>query len=371
MKKIIAIAVASAFVAPSVLAEVVVYGVAAPSVEYSKISDTTSSDLTRVRLVDNLSRIGFKGTDKLDNGLKLLWQVENRVYIGTGDQSRGFNTRDTFVGVEGNFGRVVVGTAMFDLPFQARFDYLRGLINYNETINGVQGSINQSQARLSNLAQYTSPVFLGGAQVNALYDFGAKTTAGNYQGYQATATYKFSMLKVGATYKQNNDTNTVGQQTGALVNSTVTPTAEAFLKNYLVGATLTPVNGLDVSVMWDRKKTKASTAAAEIRQDAWAIGANYATGKHGFGVHYGKIGNQKNMSTGLTSDDTGAYLVAGQYKYALSKQTYMHASVGYTKNDINASYSMGTTYVTGGSVSPAAVPGMKVTTIAAGVTTSF
>lgn len=371
MKKIIAFAVASALVAPAVLAEVTVYGVAAPAVEYSKITDTTNSDLTRVRLVDSLSRIGFKGTDKLDNGLKLLWQVENRVYIGTGDQSRGFNTRDTYVGVEGDFGRFIVGTAVFDLMFQSRFDYLTGLVNYNEIVNGVHASANQSQARLSNMAQYNSPVFLGGAQIKALYDFGAKTSSGNYQGLQATATYKFNMLKVGATYKQNNDTNTVGQQTGALVNSTVTPSTEAFFKDYLVGATLTPVAGFDISVMWDRKKTKANTAAAEVRQDAWAIGANYAAGKHGFGVHYGKIGNQKNMSTGGTSDDTGAYLVAGQYKYALSKQTFMHASVGFVKNDKNASYNMGTTYVTGGSVSPAAVPGMKVTTIATGVTTNF
>lgn len=371
MKKVIALAVASAFVAPAVMAEVVVYGVAAPAIEYSKISDTTNSDLTRVRLVDSLSRIGFKGTDKLDNGLKLLWQVENRVYIGTGDQSRGFNTRDTFVGLEGNFGRVVVGTAMFDLPFQARFDYLQGLINYNEIINGVQAATNQSQARLSNVAQYTSPVFLGGARVKALYDFGKKDSNANYQGFQVAANYKYNMLNVGATYKQNNDTNGVGQQTGALVDSSVTPVAEAFLKNYLVGATLTPIDGLNVSVSWDRKKTKANAAAAEIRQDAWAIGANYATGKHGFGVHYGKVGDTKNMSTGNTNPDTGAYFVAGQYKYALSKQTYMHASVGFVKNDKNASYNMGTTYVTGGSVSPAAVAGMKVTTIATGVTTNF
>lgn len=370
MKKIIAIAVASAFVAPSVLAEVVVYGVAAPSVEYSKISDTTSSDLTRFRLVDNLSRIGFKGTDKLDNGLKLFWQVENRVYIGSGEQSGGFNTRDSWVGVEGNLGRVFVGTAVYDLMFQSRAEYLNGLQNFNETVNGVHTLVNQSQARLSNVAQYTSPVFLGGAQVKALYDFGAKTSAGNYQGFQATATYKFNLLKVGGTYKQNNDTSNVGQQTPAL-SGTVTPVAEAFLKSYLVGATLSPIAGVDISAMWDRTKKKASVSAAEIRQDAWAIGAHYTTGKHVFGAHYGKIGNQKNMSTGNTTDDTGAYLVVGQYKYALSKQTYLHASVGYTKNDKLATYNMGTTKVTDATAGPVAVPGMKVTTIATGVTTSF
>lgn len=258
VKKIIALAVASAFVAPAVLAEVTVYGVAAPSVEYSKISDTTGSDLTRVRLVDNVSRIGFKGTDKLDNGLKLLWQVENRVYIGSGDtsQSTGFNTRDTFVALQGTFGEVKVGTAINDLPWQSKGDYLNGLQQWNETINGVHKSIGQSEARLSNIAQYTSPEFLGGARVKALYDFGAKTTAGNYQGLQASAMYKAKMFKVGATYKQNNDTD----KTGTTATTTVTPVSEAFLKSYQVGATLTPVAGLDISAMWDRLKKKTSAS---------------------------------------------------------------------------------------------------------------
>ncbi len=378
MKKVIALAVASAFIAPAVLAEVTVYGVVAPTVEYSKISDATNAttypDLARVRLVDSLSRIGFKGTDKLDNGLKLLWQVENRVYIGSGEQTRGFNSRDSFVGVEGNAGRVIVGSAIFDLPFQARFDYLQGLINYNEVVNGVQGVMNQSQARLSNVAQYTSPVFFGGARVKALYDFGKKSSTSNYNGYQASANYKLNIINVGATYKQNNDTSTIGQQTGSLLNpdTSVATAPGAFLKNIMVGATLTPVQGLNISAMWDRKKTKTGAVSAEIQQDAWAVGANYASGKHGFGVHYGKLGNQKNTTTGVTTNNSGANLVAGQYKYALSKQTYMHASIGYVKNDSAAGVSMGTTYVTGlGTSYPAAATGVKVTTIATGVTTSF
>ncbi|SFM97300.1 Outer membrane protein (porin) [Formivibrio citricus] len=367
MKKIITLAVASAFAAPTVLAEVTVYGLAAPSVEYSKISDTTSQDLTRVRLVDDVSRIGFKGTDKLDNGVKLLWQIENRVYIGTGDtdQSTGFNTRDTFVALEGNFGQVKVGSAINDLPWQSKGDYLSGLQQWNETVNGVHKSIGQSEARLNNIAQYTSPVFLGGARVKALYDFGAKTTAGNYQGLQASAMYKTQMFKVGATYKQNNDTD----KTGATATTTVTPASEAFLKNYQFGGTLTPVAGLDISAMWDRNKKKASASAAEYKQDAWAIGANYTTGKHGFGIHYGKVNEQK--INGVTDPDTGAYFVAAQYKYALSKQTFAHASFGHVKNDARAKLNMGTTKVTESTGTYAAINGMKVTTLVAGIATSF
>lgn len=364
MKKIIALAVASAFVAPAVLAEVTVYGVAAPAVEYSDISYVDGSSLNRTRLVDNVSRIGFKGTDKLDNGLKLIWQVENRVYIGSGDSSQstaGFNSRDSFVGVEGSFGRFLTGVQINDLVWQSKGTYLTGLQQWNETINGVHKSVGQTEARLNNIAQYSSPIFLGGAEIKALYDFGNKTAAANYYGIQASAMYKTKLFKVGATYKQNNDTD----KTGSTATTTVTPVAGAFLKTTLFGGTLTPVAGLDISAMWDRTKKKASSSAVETQQDAWAVGVNYTTGKHGFGAHYGTV---KDLNT---TANTGADFFAAQYKYALSKQTFVHASYGHVKNDSAAKLNMGTTKVTESSGTYAAVNGMKVTTIAAGVTTSF
>lgn len=73
----------------------------------------------------------------------------------------------------------------------------------------------------------------------------------------------------------------------------------------------------------------------------------------------------------MTSADTGAYFVAAQYKYALSKQTYAHASLGHVKNDKKAKLNMGTTKVTESAGDYAAINGMKVTTLVAGITTNF
>ncbi|SFN17760.1 Outer membrane protein (porin) [Formivibrio citricus] len=355
MKKIIALAVASAFVAPAVMAEAVIYGSLRPHVEYSKITDNSTNDLTKTRLVDDVSRIGFKGTDKLDNGLQLFWQVENRIHIGAPNSTSGFNSRDSFVGVRGNFGEVSVGK-ISDLT-----DDFVGILPGLDYWNGANASAyifatHGDTARLPNAALYSSPVFFGGLQAKALYDFGKKTTTANYQGYQGELTYSTKLFKVGGVYKQNNDTANNGD------SGTATLGAENYYKSYILGANITPVDGFDISVMWDRKKTR--TAGVEARQDAWAVGASYLTGKHGIGVQYAKMGDIKNGS-GTSSSDTGAYALVAQYKYSLSKQTTAIAAIGRTRNDNNAAFSMHSdSLATIGN-------GAKITTISAGVRTDF
>ena len=53
------------------------------------------------------SYLGFKGKEDLGNGLNAIWQVEQKVSVD--GQSRGFGTRDSFIGLEGGFGKVRAG----------------------------------------------------------------------------------------------------------------------------------------------------------------------------------------------------------------------------------------------------------------------
>ena len=75
MKKIIILAVSAALVTPAAIAAVDIYGFLSNGVEVSRVDDGRGNDLNRVRLVDVNSRIGFQGSDKLDNGLAVLWRV--------------------------------------------------------------------------------------------------------------------------------------------------------------------------------------------------------------------------------------------------------------------------------------------------------
>jgi predicted porin len=74
---------------------------------------------SRLRIFDNSSRVGLRGTEDLGNGLKAIFQIETGVNIdngsntGQGGQANansGFwASRDSFAGLDSNFGRVTFG----------------------------------------------------------------------------------------------------------------------------------------------------------------------------------------------------------------------------------------------------------------------
>ncbi|MBP9528622.1 MAG: porin, partial [Laribacter sp.] len=83
-KKLIAAALASAFIAPAVLADVQIYGVMNADVESVKATGAVNpaqDTKSATRVSSNTSRIGFKGDEDLGNGLKAIWQVEQWVFL--------------------------------------------------------------------------------------------------------------------------------------------------------------------------------------------------------------------------------------------------------------------------------------------------
>ena len=129
MKKTL-IALALTALPVAAMADVVLYGQIKGGVGVTGGADVTSSTLDRVttgndsitrhyktndksgtvtQMEDYGSRIGFKGEEDLGNGLKAIWQVEQYVSLAGKQASGGFNTRDTFIGLEGGFGKVRAG----------------------------------------------------------------------------------------------------------------------------------------------------------------------------------------------------------------------------------------------------------------------
>ncbi|QIP48085.1 Porin [Kingella kingae] len=103
MKKTL-IAVALATLSATSMADVILYGKIKGGFEVTKIKDVSG---TESKIVDYGSRIGFKGHEELNAGLKAIWQLEQKVNIG--GKSTGFGTRNSFIGLEGGFGRLTVG----------------------------------------------------------------------------------------------------------------------------------------------------------------------------------------------------------------------------------------------------------------------
>lgn len=363
MKKIIALAVASAFAAPVAMAEVTISGSLRPNVEYMSISGVAGqADVSRVQLVDNSSRIIFEGKDKLDSGLTLFWQVENRIIIGNRDNQQlsastsalGFGSRDTFVGVKGNFGQVYAGR-ISDLTDSFNGEVATALASWNTASGDVRNFIINDTARLPNAAMYESPVF-SGFQAKALYDFGGKDSATNYYGYQGQLTYKAQLFKVGAIYKQNNDVATDGNNGGETrVNGN-------YYKKFILGGTVTPMKGFDVSAEFVNEKTKS--AGVESKQDSYGVGVGYKTGKHAVTAQYAVRGDVNTAGADITN--SGAKVVALNYAYDLSKQTRFIATATRLANDANSSNDL----ILGGSGKPTTTGG-KLVTVTAGLRTDF
>src|SRR5437867_11473549 len=68
------------------------------------------------RVSSNSSRIGVRGTESLGGGLNAIFQIESNVSGDTGNSSgSGLASRETFVGLQGNWGKVTMGKFLVPL----------------------------------------------------------------------------------------------------------------------------------------------------------------------------------------------------------------------------------------------------------------
>ena len=107
-KTLIALTLAALPVAS--MADVILYGQIKAGVEVAQTKVTvggkTTKDHTTTEIADFDSRIGFKGSESLGSGLNAIWQVENDISVAGGGNWAG---RDSFIGLDGNFGKVRAG----------------------------------------------------------------------------------------------------------------------------------------------------------------------------------------------------------------------------------------------------------------------
>ena len=110
-KSLIALTLAALPVAA--MADVTLYGQVKAGVEISKVkagkdnkSYADTGKKTATEIADYGSRIGFKGHEHLSNNLNAIWQIEQDTKVSG---SNGWSTRESFIGLEGGFGKVRAG----------------------------------------------------------------------------------------------------------------------------------------------------------------------------------------------------------------------------------------------------------------------
>lgn len=318
MKKILAIAIVSAFAAPAfaATANVDIYGTINVSVD--SLSDGSDRG---TNVSSNATNIGFKGTEDLGGGLSAIWQVETLIDMDGGSASAFGGQRDTFVGLKGNFGTVRLG--YFDTPTKALsrgLDFFnneigdtRSLLRSNTT-TGVGG--NAWEERFNNGIRYDTPDFSG---FNASVHYATQTAAGvannnDLDAYSLGANYKNGPFFVGAAYQKNNVTATTDET------------------SFRVGGSFTMA---DIKVNALYHKANDQTGVSGRDRTIWGLGAGYKLGNGLVKAQYYKVGDEK-----VTVSDSGAKMFAVGYDYNLSKRTKVYLDYAKTTNETGAAFTM-------------------------------
>jgi predicted porin len=214
-KKLIAVAVAGACVAPAAMAQtanpVTLYGrvyVTFESVEAKGQVGSTSDVVRRNRVSDQSSLLGVRGTEDLGGGLKAFFQLETAFKPDQNDTV--FAARNSGVGLQGGWGSILLGR--WDTPFKTA---TIAVDPYGDlTLGGITAAMNGSgianaqatfDRRDQNVVQYWSPT-IAGFHARLSYSANeAKTSTVNPRSEGASITWTGGPFYAGYAYHQLKD----------------------------------------------------------------------------------------------------------------------------------------------------------------------
>ena len=157
MKKTL-IALSLAALSTAAVADVTLYGQIKAGVEVTKTKvkngpGNTTKSHTETEIADFGSRIGFKGHEAIGNNLNAIWQVESKTSVAGTDS--GWANRESFIGLEGNFGKFRAGNLNTQLDNMGQVDPWE----YNNQALGLKTFTRTAERVVS--VRYDTPVFAG------------------------------------------------------------------------------------------------------------------------------------------------------------------------------------------------------------------
>ena len=198
-RKLIAALFATFPLVAAAQSSVTVYGVmdAAVSVE-----DTDAPNTGRNTVLNSgnqsSSRLGFRGTEDLGNGLKAMFNIEAGVALDTGAADSSLFGRRSVVGLEGRFGLVTAGREYTPVSAVAAMSDPLGQGFYGSNLSAF--STSRLTRRISNSVNYKSSS-MSGFKMGAAYGFGERNAdqpSGDLMG--ASLEYAAGALSLGGGY---------------------------------------------------------------------------------------------------------------------------------------------------------------------------
>lgn len=316
-------------------AQVTVYGRANVDFEQISLSGTEAADAFEgnERVSSNSSRFGIRASKEFE-GLKVFAQLETGVSWDAGGDT--IASRDTFVGLEGSWGKLRVGK--MDTPFKGLgglTDRFKGTgIQDDGNIGALGGSGNGFSRRQKNALRLDSPDF-GGATFALQYGLENEDAGASAQKKVLTlgANYAVGGLKLGAAY-ETHENFTEGETDWAWRAG-----ANYGLPFVNVGIGLSHLN--------------YSTAVGSVKRDYATVTAAVPVGNGAIAARYGragKVGGSAPAGTSVSGSDGVAIVVGGEsgatqmtlgYEHNLFKGAQLYAYWTRIQNQANANYRFG------------------------------
>lgn len=293
MKRIaLAAVLAGAVVAPALAqSSLQVYGRLNTTIERQR-----ERNETEVRLVNNGSRLGFKGTEDLGGGLKANFLLEHRFNVDDGSttDSSAFWKGDSWVGLSGGFGAVRLGRQTSAL-YYATADYVS---LHNHDTGTSEDKLFSAPSRSTNKISYITPN-MGGLQGEVQYSLKEDLTENQWE---VALNYDLGPLHLGGGYTKFGDNK-----------------AAAIRALYEMGA-------FTFGGYYERDKFDDDKRNNYRLSAMYTFGASEIHANVGFADDWGD------------EDDTGARQYTVGYNYNLSKRTKLYTFYTRVRNDAGADY---------------------------------
>jgi predicted porin len=354
-KSLIALAVASAFVAPAAMAEVTLSGAINLGIEVGRTGAGTApggQSLTTTHLNSNYSHIDIESVDDIGGGNKVIFHYQMQVQVENSTPGATPFNRDSYLGIAGSWGAFKMGTNenVYERMMYTA-DPIDGALGPGGNLNilGTPGAntifdVGQSGCgagvgngcagfyrRTDNTIWYESPNF-SGFSFEVDYTLSAYKTTAGVNPTVLSAGGKFqpegAPFYVDLSYEKHKDmfgANAVGLQ-GSAGGTGSSDTGVQLGVGYMIGDL-----GLHARIEQLKYNTDGSlNAVSDYKRNAEWIGVKYNLPS---GYVGGEFGIAQNAKTNVgTVDNTGAKMFAIGYFHNLSKQSQLQFIYGRTDN---------------------------------------
>lgn len=341
----------------------------------SALATAKETELDTTALESTGSRLGIQGDFGASYDTTVFYRIEYGIDVdnGTNSNNRELTQRNVFGGVRGEWGQVLAGKNDTPLKTIQTNSVLRTDIDrFNDAPLADFGSYLAGENRPDNVIQYTSPILLGGLEVNLAAiqaeETGVETAVNNAQddngfatGKSLSVVYGKAKWYLGAAYETNVATadtfRGVGEITlGPVKLGAIYQTAERHedydsvggLTSAFVGTTATsvgPQHGLNPLAEWDG----AAGATSYQKQDGFVV--NGAWKISGPWVVKAQVGQATSTPTNEALEDvkTDAAAIGVDFNLSDSARVFSYYAQLKTKGDevINTAASVDKTFAVG------------------------